>query len=271
MTWQNFQYCILHAARDAGAAAISAWEVAATGFPFDFLIDDRAGALCKFTTSTSAHFVQLNRGAAGLEEIARLIIPAGHNLNTENVRVRTATDAPFTAGVVEILAETAISSAGIIDLAMAGGTEAQRQQQYVRIDFPNSGSLVPEIPELIYTRTRTTTRGPEQGWGDMLVHNTHDFPLESGAVASLSLGADRRLFELVYRDVVLAADLLVFSDLLSTCGTSKPFYIDEPFTGSDPIWMKLTEDSRQVQDPAIPAATDAPQKQINLSMLEHLA
>ena len=271
MTWQGFQYAFLHAARDAGAAAITTNNAFTTAGPKDFLIDDRAGALCIFSTAETDHYIQIDRGAGTLEEIARLIIPEGHNLDTETVRVRTDTAVDFSADPTEILVETAISGTGIIDEAMAGGTEAQRKYRYVRVDFPNAGAITPEIPELILTRTRTTDRGPEKGWDDYLVHNTQDFPLRSGAVASLSDGADRQFYGLDYRDVKLAADLLVFSDLIATCGTSKPFYVDKPFTGEDPVWVKLTEDSRQTQDEAVPAATDAPMKHIRLSMLEHLA
>jgi hypothetical protein len=270
MAWRNFQYAFLHAARDAGASAITGNNAFHADYPKDFLIDDRAGALCKFNAAATDHHIQVDRGAGTLEEIARLIVPVGHNFNGENVRVRTATDSGFTTGVVEILAETAISATTIIDLAMTGGTEAQRKQRYVRLDWPNSTSTAWEIPELVLTRTRTTTRGPEQGWGDYYRHNTLDFEKDSGVVASLVLGADRRFFELTYRNVNDSDDLDVFSDLITTCGTSKPFYVDPAFDTESAVWVKLTEDSRQVQDPAIPAATNSTQRRIELLMLEHL-
>lgn len=265
MTWRNFQYAFLHAARDAGASAITdnshGWL---TANPKDFLIDDRAGSLATFDSSESDHWIQVNRGSAGLEAIDRLIVPAGHNFAGADVRVRSSSVSDFSSDISTHLNTAA--AAGLFDPTWSISTT----KQYLRMDWPSdSGAWA--IPQLIYTRTRTTTRGPEQGWGDMLLHNTLDFQKESGSIASLSLGADRRLFELVYRDVVLAADLLVFSDLLETCGTSKPFYLDPAFDTEAAIWVKLTQDSRQVQDPAIPAATDSTQRRIELSMLEHLA
>lgn len=262
MTWQNPQYAFLHAARDAGASAITdnshGWL---TANPKDFLIDDRAGSLATFDSSESDHWIQVDRGTGTLEAIDRLIIPSGHNLAGVTITVKTgAADPPTTtrltaAGVV----------AGLIDEAVTSNDD-----RYVRIEFSvTSGAWA--IPQLIYTRTRTTDRGPEPGWGDMLLHNTLDFEKESGSIASLSLGADRRFFEFVYRYVKLAADLLVFSDLLSTCGTSKPFYLDPAFTGETAVWVKLTQNSRQQLDRAAPGSPDSARPEISLSMLEHLA
>jgi hypothetical protein len=255
----------------AGAAAITGNNAFHADYPKDFLIDDRAGSLCKFNAAATDHYIQIDRGSGTLEEIARLIIPVGHNFNGENIRVQTDSDPGFGVDPTEILPKAAVSSAGIIDLAMTGGTEAQRKYRYVRIDDDDAASWNPEIPELILTRTRTTTRGPEQGWTDYYQHNTLHFEKESGSIASLALGADRRYFEFTYRNVSDTADLLVFSDLIDTCGTSKPFYMDPPFTDETVIWVKLTEDSRQIQDPAVPASTDSTQRQIELAMLEHLA
>jgi hypothetical protein len=262
MTWQSFQYAFLHAARDAGAAAITdnshGWL---TANPKDFLIDDRAGSLATFDSSESDHWIEVDRGTGTLEAIDRLIIPSGHNLAGATLTVTSGASSP--PGTTRLTA--AAVAAGMIDEAVTSNND-----RYVRIAFTvTSGAWA--IPQLIYTRTRTTTRGPEPGWVDMLRHNTLDFTKESGSVASLALGADRRYFELTYRLVVLAADLLVFSDLLSTCGTSKPFYIDEPFTGSDPIWVKLVEDSQQQLDRASPGSPDSARPEIRLAMLEHLA
>ena len=104
-----------------------------------------------------------------------------------------------------------------------------------------------------------------------LRHNTLDFEKESGAIASLSLGSDRRLIEYVYRLVNESADLTVFSELIATCGTSKPFLLDPCFDTEDAIWMTLTEDSRQQLARAAPGSPDSARPEIKLSMLEHVA
>lgn len=270
MAFRNFRYSFLHAARDAGVSALSSNNGVVSGYPLDNLIDSMAGYICRLDTVAADHYLQLNRGAAGLEEIDRLYIPVGHNLNTETVRVRTDTTTAFSPGT-EILAETAISSAAAIDLPMTGGNETQRKAQYVRLDFPNAGSIQPELPELVYSRIRAPSVGPEKGWTDMLIHNTQDFMKRTGVVASLSRGADRRLFELVYRDVDLPADLAIFSELITTCGTSLPFLVDPMFDTEAVVWMKQVDDSRQGQDQAVPATTETPMKQVHLNMLQHLA
>lgn len=263
MTWQGFKYNILHAARDAGAAAISdnsnGWL---TANPKDFLIDDRAGSLATFDSSENDHYIQVDRGASGLEAITRLIIPSGHNLDGNTITLEADDDVAF--GSATALLTTSAVAAGLIDKTFSSNTE-----RYLRLSINGTGAWA--IPQLIFTRTRTTDRGPERGWPDYLAHNTQDYPMKSGVVASLSEGADRQVYELLYLNVDLAADLSVFADLIATCGRSRPFFVDKPFSGEDVIWMKLTQDSEQLQDPLVPASTDAPQKRIPLSMLEHLA
>jgi hypothetical protein len=260
MTWRNPRYCYLHAARDAGAAAITdnshGWLAAN---PKDFLIDDRAGALATFDSSETDHWIQVDRGAGSLDAIDRLLIPSGHNLAGTTLTVKTgAADPPTTSRFSGAVV------AGLIDEDITTNSD-----RYVRLEITGTGAWA--IPELVYTSTQVTTRGPEPGWLDHLQHNTRHFEKDSGVIASLALGADRRRIEYVYRDVKLAADLLVFAELVATCGTSKPFYLDPCFDTETPVWMKLIEDSRQVQDPAIPAATNTTQRRIELSMLEHLA
>jgi hypothetical protein len=276
MTWQNFSYSFLHAARDAGASAITSdGTFASAGGVAQaskyFLIDDRAGSLATYEAAANPPpYVQIDRGAAG-EELTRLIIPEGHNLNGKTVRVLTSNTGAFAGEQIVVLGTTSVTSTGIIDEEIALGTAAQRQYQYVRVDHATSGSWNPEIPELILTNQRTPSIGPERNWTDYLRHNTLDFPKQSGAVASLSLGADRRFVELLYRHVDDSDDLDIFSELIATCGTSKPFWLDLAFTGDDPVWMKLTEDSVQRLDRAAPGSPDSARPEIPLSMLEHLA
>jgi hypothetical protein len=151
-------------------------------------------------------------------------------------------------------------------------------ERYIQLKWnPGSGAGQWELPQLIYTTIQETDRGPEPGWTDMLRHNTLDFLKESGAVASLSLGAEPRFIEYVYRYVSDSDDLAVFAELIATCGTSKPFLLDPAF-GTAPaaqtvpaIWMKLTEDVRQSLDRAAPGSPDSARPEIRLSMLEHLA
>jgi hypothetical protein len=269
MPYRNPIYAFLHAARDAGAAAISTNNAFAPNAAA-FLVDDQAGALGTFTDPETNHQIDLNRGAAGLEELTSLIIPEGHNLNGSNIRVQTDDNPGFSSPTV-IKASTAISSAQQIIAGLTIGGETARRYQYVRLDFPSSGSINPELPELIYTAQRTTSRGLEPGWLDMLAHNTLEFPKESGAEAALALGPDRRILEYRYRDVIEAADFALFDELLAECGTARPFWLWPPWTEEAPLWVRLAANVRQQQDPSVPAATISPRRQIDLSAREHLA
>jgi hypothetical protein len=262
MSWRNPRYCYLHAARDAGAAAISTNNTFHADFPKDFLIDDRAGSLCKMGTSEIDHYIQVDRGAGTLDAIDRLIIPVGHNLSGFTFDLYADDNAGMASPTT--LINGASATAAMIDEDFASN-----QERYVRLVPVGTGQWA--FPELMLTATETTTRGPEPGWVDMLRHNTLDFEKESGSIASLSLGANRRFIEYVYRLVVVAADLTVFSELIAACGTSKPFYLDPCFDTEAAIWMKLTEDSRQQLDRASPASPDSARPEIRLSMLEHLA
>ena len=263
MSYQGFRYCILHAARDAGAAAITGNNAFHADYPKDFLIDDRAGSLCKFNTSESDHYYQFDRGASGLEALIRLIIPSGHNLDGNTITLQADDDVAF--GSPTALLTTSAVAAGLIDKTFASNTE-----RYLRLLVNGTGAW--EVGQIHLTRTRSMVAcGPERGWPDFKRHNTQDFPLESGVVASLSRGADRQVYELLYLDVEDSDDLAIFADLIATCGTSKPFYLDPMFDTESVIWMKLSADSEQQQNPLVPASTDAPQKRIPLAMLEHLA
>lgn len=262
MSWRNPRYAFLHAGRDAGAAALTPSPAADADFPVDFLVDDRAGSLFKFGSSSSSAQVDLDRGAAGLEALDRLLIPSGHNLGGNTITLEADDNAGFSSPTT--LLNAVAVSAGLIDQAFASNTE-----RYLRLSIGGTGTW--EIPEWVLTRTRTTTRGPEPGWEDYHEHNTLEFTKESGSIASLSLGPDRRVFAYRYRDVKDSDDLAVFSELIAAVGTARPFYLDPAFDTEAAIWVKLSEDSRQRQDPQVPAATDATQREIELRLREHVA
>ncbi len=262
MSWRNPRFCYMHAARAVGASAITSKNAFHSDYPKDFLIDDRAGSLCKFAGSASDHSIIVDLGASPVS-VERVYVPVGHNYSGTQIGMEQDTDIAFPSPTGILYWKN--TTAAAVDHAM----DVNSSERYVRFVWNGTGTW--ETPELILTQTKATSRGPEPGWEDYYRHNTLDFDKESGVIASLSLGADRRYFALSYRDVKLAADLTIFSDLVSTCGTSKPFLFDPPFTTESAVWVKLVEDSRQLQDPAMPAATNSTQRQIRLSMLEHIA
>ena len=267
MAWRAPRYAYLHAARDAGVSAITAVNTFSTTQPEDHLIDDRAGSLTTFTASASDHGIDVDRGAAGLEAIDRLWIPSGHNWSGWDVRVMTSATGAFAGEETEVLdpdvAGQAVGS-GAIDLALTSSTD-----RYIRLDWPNEVTINPQLGELVLTRTRTLIRGIEQGWQDELQSNTEFQDLNTGGQAALVKGADQRSFRWRYRAVSDAADLSVF-DELAALGMTAPLLIDPPFDDESSIWCRLQRQVRRVQDPAVPASSDARQSQIDLELLEHV-
>ncbi len=267
MAWGNPKWYFLHAARAAGASLISAQNTFATDTEH-FLIDDRLGSLCTFTGAATDHHIQIDRGAGTLEEIDRLIIPVGHNFNGENVRIRTDDNAGFSSPI-SILSQTAITSAGLINLAATSGTAGDRTARYVRFDWPASSSTNWTIPELILTRERTTTRGPDPRWRDEKRSTSEDFQKASGVISTLQPGVDLRFIEMDYR-IVKAADFAVFDELLDANGTSIPFYLQPAYTTESLVWMKMESAVRRNHDEPAPAANDESKRYV-LSMLENIA
>lgn len=265
MAWRNPRYMILHAIRNAGASAITPTPAADADFPVDFLIDDRAGSLFKFGSSSSSAKLEIDRGTGTRTVVNRLIIPAGHNLDTMDLIVEEDDNSGFTSPATMLAATTV--SAGLIDETLNQGN-----QRYIRLRIIGTGTW--EIPELYLTEMFTLTRGPDPEWLDRKRTNTLVFEKESGASALLSLGADRREFEFTYRNVDdgdATSDLARLLLLIDTVGTSRPFYLDPPFDTEGPIWVVRTEDGEDGHEGERPAATDAPVKRITLSMLEWLA
>lgn len=261
MTWRNPQYSFVHAARTAGAAAISTVPGVAAGFPVDNLIDDRAGSLFKFTSSGADSKIIVNRGAGSLDPIDRLLIPAGHNI-TGTINLLADDSAGF-PDPTTLLSGEAVAT-GLID-----ETFALNSQQFVKINFNADGQW--QIPQLILTEKRTTDRGPDPlpGWSDQLIDNTLLFPKSSGVVAALELGVDRRRIEYDYR-VLETADELVFAELWTECATARPFFLDPAYDDEPPIWVRLVEPIERRLDTIAPQS-DARAYFRRLVMLEHLA
>jgi hypothetical protein len=213
-----------------------------------------------FNASEADHYVQIDRGAEGLEAIDRLYIPSGHNFAGADIRVRSAIADDMITGVTTQLAAVA-APAGALDFDLTSTTK-----RYVRLDWPNDTGTW-EFGELILTRTRTTTDGPLQGWRDFQQHNRVEFEKESGATATLALGADRRVMELDYR----ATNDSLFAEMMAEVGTFKPLLVDPPYDTESVAWMKFSADLRITEGTEVPASQATRFADYRLRLLEHLA
>jgi len=245
MAWRAPRFGLLHAARLAGPGSLSAPNALGSG-SLDHLLDDRAGFFAEFATAETDHTIILDRGAGTLEAIDRLWIPAGHNLDGVDIRVRAATDAAITTGVVTLLASTPVSGSDAIDETLASSS-----LRFVELAFLTSSA--PRVSELVYTRTRTTLRGPEADWEDDPLDHTSHLETESGAVYHLIRGPDGRRMSLSYVQAVDADDLVLLEDLFAL-GTGAAFVLDPPYDDEPARWVTLTERSRRNDNPT-PAST----------------
>ncbi len=261
MAWRAPRYNSLHAGRDAGAAAIAVSPAAATGFPVDNLIDDRAGSLFKFTSSGANSTIDIDRGAAGLEAVDRLIIPAGHNF-TGTYDLEADDNAGFSSPTTLVSAATWTANGAQHDISFGANTE-----QFLRIKWLATAQW--EVPQIVWTRVRTLVVGPNSIYGDQLEDNTIHFVKLSGAIASLQLGVDRRRFQYEYR-FIEAADEAVFAAIWNQTKTVNPFWLDPAFDDEAVIWMKFEGPIERVTDTEAPLNTGRVYRR-SLSMLEHVS
>lgn len=274
MAWRNPGYGYLNHFRTLGASAISSANAFSTTQPEDHLVDDRAGSLCTFAAAATGHYIQFDRSATP-QAGNRLWIPSGHNMSGWDVRVRAATDASITTSVTTLVdPAVAYTEGGAGGQAVPAGAldfvTATNTQRYIRIDWPNEVTINPEIGELFYTFTLTPTRGPEPGWIDSIRSNVLVQTLSSGGEYAYQRGVNRREFAFRYRAVTNGTDIVIL-DAIADVGLGQSILLDPPFDTESAVWCRLSRDVRRVQDPAVPATTDAPESQYQLELIEHVA
>jgi hypothetical protein len=262
MAYRNPRWGLLHAAREAGAAAITSTTEDAS-FPHENLIDDRAGTLFKFTASAANLQIDLDRGAgfAALTGIDRLYIPDGHNLSS-TIDVFEDDNSGFSSATT-LLSAGAVPASGAVDLDITESSE-----RYIRVEFNGTGQW--ELPQLILTKTLTTTRGPDPDWrGPVPEENALHARKASGATAHLQLGADQDSWRFVYNRVLEATDLTNLDSLLDL-GSTPVFLFDPPDDSAYPaILATLTLRDRRNDHPN-PAGVSGRRMRYEFSLLEHI-
>ena len=268
MTYQNPNYYFLHAAADAGAAAITPANEDAD-YPAENLIDYRPSSLFK-STSSANNKVEIDRGAGTLEGINHLIVPDGHSLDAsaEGV-VESSTTGDFTGEEIELLSFNPAS--GLISESFTAGSTAERQYQYLRVYFLTTGSNQ-EYGQLWLTKKRTPSVGPDPNYGEAQVSSTVTIPFPSRS-ASLSLAANRWQYTLTYHHLD-GTDLAVFDELIAEVGIDLlPFYFDPPddTTPTGPLLMKIIGGSyRREQERESPSGAAGAAYRVSFSMLEQI-
>lgn len=265
MTWRNASYSYLHAARTAGAAAITPNATVSTDFPKENLIDDRMTTLFKWTNSAADHTIDIDLGASGPTGLNRLYIPIGHNLNGMKIRVDEDDDSDYSS-MVNLHATELLSSDDAVDITF---DQAASSERYLRVSFPDNAGAH-EIGQLwITTKVILTKQGPDRHWIDELLPNVIQF--EDGS--TIQEDVDQRFVEYTYRALGRTpADLTAIEALVAAVSTYRPFILDSLYEENDGGYtkvMKLTQGADARHDSAIPRR-ETRKKQIVLSMLEHL-
>jgi hypothetical protein len=272
MAYQNPLFGFLHAGADAGAASFTHSTDGDSDFPKDNLIDFRTSSLFKWETNKANHFIKLDRGAGTLEEIDRLVIPAGSNTTgaTWTVYAHTADAGATVAAWIAAGATYHGAFGGSADLIDHGFSDAggagETSKRWLFISTTSGGAW--EIPELWLTHQRqTTTRGPRPTWTDQPIAQliTRSFATREAVTV---LAPNRRSMALEYL-FLNSTDVDIFDDLFSELNVGgKPFWFWPPDDSLDPYLMSIT--NRQVtrrQDHPAPAAGDF-RYRVRFEMLE---
>jgi len=238
------RFVFLHAARAAGLASVTCSAASVAGFPIVRLLDGRANALAKFASGAGVTWT-VNRGAAGLEAVDRLLIPAGHNLaGATSIEVTSDDSSGFTTPTT-LLAAVAVA-AGQIDKALAPSTE-----QYLRMTAAGTGAW--ELGELWLGRTRAPTAGVfDPHWHDPTLPSLvrHEFP--SGESAVLELGDPKHTWRIEH-SWLAGADLAVYAELAAAIGYGRDvFYLDPPDDAEPARLVELSAAPDREQDAEVP-------------------
>ena len=234
MGYQIPSLSFLHAARDAGNSAITLSHSADADWPQYRLIDDHPGNLFRFDASGSGRYLDLDRGAAGLEAIDRLLISAGHNLSGETLEVLSSTSGAF-AGEETSLGSVVATSA-LVDKDLTSSTD-----RYWRMTISGTGQW--ELPDWWLTRNRTPSRGPDPQYRDREKEpNERTSTTPAGHDFVLQKGSPRRVFEYRWHRVT-DTDLDIFDDLRDAIGggASAPFWIDSTDDGQTAALVRLVD------------------------------
>lgn len=269
MAFRAPRYSHLHAFRTRGIANLSLGTGAADAdFPLDNLIDDRGGLLFKLS---SAGALELECDLGGtVSQLARLIIPAGHNIDAEII--------------VEQDGESAfMSPTPLLTFTPTLGEQIDKvitasSQNFLRINIVSTAKAW-ELSECVFTKVVTLLRGPdwEANPTDESRFNFTRLNQPTGISPTIKDGNAQRLLEYEYREVddVDGTDLTKMEALIDDVGMDKPFWVDPqsfstpPETDEPALWMKFDRPPRITNGSRVPSA-GVRSKNFKLSLIESL-
>lgn len=219
MAYRNPEFGFLHAAADAGVGAITTTNALLAGFPKDHLIDRRPSSLATFAGFATTHDIRLDRGAAGLEAVDRLLIPAGHNLDTAtSLQVEKSTTGAF-AGEESVIGFLLAPPAGQLEIDLSPG----HTERHLRLKMNGSGKW--SLGQLWYTRRRAMAEAsPATPWEEPVVVPARVRQTPTRRAASI-LGAPRRRYRWRYVGVSGADQVLLDELRVATSNGARAFWV----------------------------------------------
>lgn len=239
MSYARPRFAWLHVLADAavGGGSIDLSAAAHADYPAERLWDYRPNRLMRFNAAATSFWVEVDRGAAGLEAVDRLVIPAGHNLGATTLEVFESTTGAF-GGEEVSLGSVAAPGADVIDLALDSSSA-----RYLRLVVTGS-SLVYEFGELYLTRQRQpASRGFDPGYSDLPVAQTVEEDTPSGIVA-VAFGPPRDQIEAEINRLD-GADLTLFDELKAHALRRLGVWYWRHDTASVPIFATPTVTKRE--------------------------
>ena len=268
MAFRAPRYSYVHAFRERGIANLSLGAGAAhADFPLDNLIDDRAGLLFKMAATGT---LELECDVTGFSQLARIIIPAGHNIDKEClVEQDTAADFPTPT----VLATFTPTLGVQIDKVITASS-----QNFLRLRIVDTTKAW-ELSECIFTKVVTLLRGPN--WlanpSDESRFNYTRLNQPTGISPTVKDGNAQRLLEYQYLNVddVDGTDLTDLEAFIDAVGMDRPFWVDPqsfstpPSTDEPALWMKFDTPPKSSNGSRVPTA-GVRSKDFKLTFVESL-
>lgn len=269
MAYRAPQYSHLHAARDAGASAITVSNTAHADFPKENMIDDRPnGTLFKWSGSFTNPTISIDLGAGFPTGLNRLIIPANHNIQELSV-IEDQTDT-FASPTTLHSADTAPVPGVLYDSGPFNTNVST--SQFIRVTIIGTAQYF--IPELFLTKILTFTPGPDlRNSTDGRVANVTRLEQASGISPTVQNGPNQRVIEYLYNSPLSGADLTAMESFINSVGMARPFYVDPASFSTPPKTDEPALCMKFVQMPELRYTVEVPMsgtrvKAVRISLIE---
>lgn len=216
--------------------------------------DRRQLPLGQFTASGANAGIQIDWGSIGISGfLNRAVIPPGHNLQGQTVRMISGTASGI--GTPTVLVTTASTASGVpIDFAWT----AVPGHQYMALDITtSSASNVFNVGELAIGARFTLSADAwvQPSFGFEWVHSVTEDRF-GGREATVQTGPPRRAFRLEVRNLQPNTFDFIILDAVAQTGRATPFWYWPPDSadGFAPYLVKLIDTPRMVQESRAPVA-----------------